>query len=55
LALHLHLLNEEDARYALTERGSFWIHLLQNVYVLNYINTVWTRCMREAWPGRIDL
>jgi oxygen-independent coproporphyrinogen-3 oxidase len=55
LALHLHLLNDENSRYALTERGSFWIHLLQNVYVLNYINTVWTRCMHEAWPGRIDL
>ena len=55
LALHLHLLNEENSRYVLTERGSFWIHLLQNAYVLNYINTVWTRCMREAWPGRIEL
>ena len=55
LALHLHLLNEENSGYVLTERGAFWIHLLQNVYVLNYINTVWTRCMREAWPGRIDL
>lgn len=55
LALHLHLLNEENSRYVLTERGAFWIHLLQNVYVLNYINTVWNRCMREAWPGRIEL
>jgi oxygen-independent coproporphyrinogen-3 oxidase len=55
LALHLHLLEDEGHDYVLTEQGSFWIHLLQNLYVLNYINTVWAHCMRTAWPGRIEL
>lgn len=55
LAMLLHLLSQQDDDYVLSESGSFWIHLLQNVYVLNYINRVWTRCMRDAWPGRISL
>ena len=55
LALHLHLLADDGKHYVLTERGSFWIHLLQNYYVLNYIDKVWTRSMREAWPGKIEL
>jgi len=55
LALRLHVLNDGGHSYVLTERGSFWIHLLQNYYVLNYIDTVWTRSMRDAWPARIEL
>ena len=55
LALRLHLLADDGEWYDLTERGSFWIHLLQNYYVLNYIDKFWTRSMREAWPGRIEL
>jgi oxygen-independent coproporphyrinogen-3 oxidase len=55
LALHLRLVFDDGDRYVLSERGSFWIHLLQNYYVLNYIDKVWTRSMQEAWPERIEL
>ena len=55
LALRLHFLAEAANHYVLTERGAFWIHLMQNHYVLNYIDRVWSRSMREAWPWRIEL
>ena len=55
LAFQLRLIADADDYYALTERGSFWIHLLQNYYILNYIDTVWIRSMRDAWPARIKL
>jgi len=55
LAMRLRLLVDANGNYALTERGSFWIHLLQNYYILNYIDKVWTRSMRDAWPARIKL
>ena len=55
LAVHLHLVADQEDHYALTERGAFWIHLMQNYYVLDYIDKVWSRSMREAWPGRIEL
>jgi coproporphyrinogen III oxidase-like Fe-S oxidoreductase len=46
---------EEEKDLVLTERGAFWIHLVQNYYVLHYIDKVWTVAMREAWPKRIPL
>lgn len=50
----MQLMSDDGDRYVLAERGSSWIHLLQNYYVLNYIKRVWTRSMREAWPRRIE-
>ena len=55
LAVLLRLVTTNGGDYVLTERGAFWIHLMQNYYVLNYIDKVWSRSMREAWPGRIEL
>ena len=55
LALQLRLLTEAGDDYMLTDRGSFWIHLLQNHYILSYIDNVWTRSMQDAWPARIEL
>ena len=55
LALHMRLLAERDEDFRLTERGAFWVHLLQNYYVLNYINKVWTACMRRPWPRSIEM
>jgi oxygen-independent coproporphyrinogen-3 oxidase len=54
-AERLGLLTDEGDQYALTERGSFWIHLFQNYYILKYIDKVWGRAMMEPWPGRIVL
>lgn len=55
LAKRLGLYIEEDDYLILTERGSFWIHLIQNYYVLYYIDKVWTKAMGEPWPDRIPL
>ena len=37
----------------LTESGSFWLHLVQNHFALNYINTVWTQARRVPWPQTV--
>jgi len=55
LARGLHLLTDNGNSYVLTERGSFWIHLLQNYYILNYIDKVWATSMRDPWPARVEL
>ena len=39
----------------LTEAGAFWVHLVQNQFALNYVNTLWTRARLEAWPQGIDI
>lgn len=39
----------------LTEKGAFWIHWLQNLYVLDYIDRVWTASKATPFPERVDL
>jgi len=38
---------EDEFFFTLTERGCFWIHLVQNYFVLNYINKVWYNAMKD--------
>jgi oxygen-independent coproporphyrinogen-3 oxidase len=49
------LCKEAKKEFVLTERGSFYIHLLQNYFILNYINKVWTIAKKEAWPEKIEI
>jgi len=49
------LCRETKEDIILTERGSFYIHLLQNYFILNYINKVWTIARKEAWPEKIEI
>lgn len=49
------LVRDDGDSWCMTERGAFWIHLLQNHYVLRDINAVWTEAMRNPWPGQVAL
>ncbi|MBN1916059.1 radical SAM protein [Candidatus Dojkabacteria bacterium] len=40
---------------SLTERGSFWIHLAQNYFMLDYINKVWSVMKNEPFPEKITI
>lgn len=50
----LALCEEIDGNVSLTEKGAFWIHLIQNYFILNYINKVWTVAMKVPWPKKIE-
>jgi len=39
----------------LTESGAFWLHLAQNHFALDYVNTLWTQARREAWPQAVAI
>jgi oxygen-independent coproporphyrinogen III oxidase len=39
----------------LTEAGAFWLHLVQNYFALNYVNTLWTQARREPWPQAVAI
>ncbi len=39
----------------LTDSGAFWLHLAQNHFALNYVNTLWTTCRREPWPSKVAI
>ncbi len=39
----------------LTEPGAFWLHLAQNHFALNYVNTLWTQARRAPWPQAVNI
>ena len=39
----------------LTEPGAFWVHLAQNYFSLNYVNTIWTNARLTPWPESIRI
>ena len=39
----------------LTEPGAFWLHLAQNHFALNYVNTLWTQARRVPWPQAVNI
>jgi len=47
--------HKDDKNIILNERGSFWIHLAQNYFVLNYITKVWSVMKEEPFPDRIRI
>jgi coproporphyrinogen III oxidase-like Fe-S oxidoreductase len=49
------LFMENGESICLTERGSFWIHLIQNYFFLDYVNKIWSIAMKEPWPKRIKI
>jgi oxygen-independent coproporphyrinogen III oxidase len=51
----LGLTTQNQNRIELTEKGAFFIHLLQNYFMLDYINKVWTVAMGEPWPEKIAI
>ena len=46
---------KDDDEIQLTERGSFWIHLAQNYFMLDYIDKVWSIMKKEAFPEKIEI
>jgi coproporphyrinogen III oxidase-like Fe-S oxidoreductase len=44
-----------DRFFELTEPGAFWLHLAQNQFALNYVNTLWTRARQEPWPLAVSI
>ena len=55
LARGLGLCEQEGDELALTRRGSFWIHLLQNHAVLPGVSKLWSEGKRQAWPEAVTL
>lgn len=49
-------LGEKDAENVfLSKRGAFWLHLIQNYFVLNYIDKIWSVAMKKPWPDEIRI
>jgi len=46
---------DEGDRIIMTDRGNYWVHVLQNVFSLDFIGRVWDICLAEKWPDQVGL
>jgi coproporphyrinogen III oxidase-like Fe-S oxidoreductase len=46
---------DNNGTLELSDRGAFWVHLLQNHFILSYINRVWGAAKNRSWPQEIVL
>ncbi len=44
-----------NSNLELTEAGAFWLHLAQNYFALDYVNTLWMQARRESWPQAVKI
>ena len=44
-----------EGRWRLTERGAIWVHRLQAVFSLAWIDELWSRGLSEPWPAEVVL
>lgn len=51
----LGLSRPERDGWSLTERGAVWVHRLQTLYSLSYVDLLWRRCQQQAWPREVVL
>ncbi len=49
----LGMLTKTENEYLLTRKGSFWLHLAQNYFSLQYINKIWSVCLTNNYPKEI--
>jgi oxygen-independent coproporphyrinogen-3 oxidase len=41
--------------WRVTEFGAVWMHRLQQLFSITYIDDVWAQCRKEAWPKEVVL
>jgi oxygen-independent coproporphyrinogen-3 oxidase len=52
---YMRFASSHEGYIELTEPGAFWVHLAQNYFALNYVNTVWTKARFEPWPKVVSI
>ena len=51
----LGLARRDRSRWHITEAGAIWMHRLQQLFSITYIDEVWSQCGKEAWPSQVVL
>ena len=49
------LARRDAAGWTITETGAIWVHRLQTLFSLTYIDDLWQRCRDQPWPQEVVL
>jgi len=48
-------LKDDGDRMVLTDRGTYWLHALEDIFSLDYISKLWGTSKQEPWPESVVL
>jgi oxygen-independent coproporphyrinogen-3 oxidase len=51
----LGFLKDEEGEIVLSDKGTFWLHALEDLFSINYINNLWGDLKREPWPVEVAM
>jgi hypothetical protein len=46
------LARRDSAGWTITETGAIWVHRLQSLFSLTYIDDMWQRCQDQLGPKK---
>jgi len=47
--------NDNRDQIVLSDRGSYWLHAIEDLFSLNYIGKLWGTSKQEPWPKMVEL
>ncbi|MCG9479223.1 MAG: radical SAM protein [Actinomycetia bacterium] len=48
-------LNDNKDQIVLTDRGSYWLHAIEDLFSISYISKLWGTSKQDPWPKRVEL
>jgi oxygen-independent coproporphyrinogen-3 oxidase len=55
LLARLGMLEAHDGQVVLSDGGAYWLHALQDLFSLDYVDKLWGDSKRNPWPERVVL
>lgn len=55
LAKKMNLLKEDELGYKVTTKGSYYFHVVEQIYTSQYIDKTWSIAQNNPWPDKIKL
>jgi coproporphyrinogen III oxidase-like Fe-S oxidoreductase len=51
----LGLIQEEGQAVRLTDPGAYWLHVVQDMFAIDYVSTLWGTSKQQPWPQEVVL
>ena len=49
------LLRDEGEEVVLSDRGAYWLHVVEDLFSIDYVGRLWGTSQRDPWPERVVL
>lgn len=51
----LGFLNDDEGQIVLSDKGTYWLHVLEDLFSLDYISKLWGNSKQNPWPTKVAL